>query len=734
MFLSLNFNSCLPTRRANETQDINQAYPRISLTQGEDTFEYQQKPKQPKQSRFSKFSQYFSNIFKKNLIQQTWGNCQIKPECVTFKELKRYRNSNFDTEMVEKCIELSSSLKEEDPNTDVKMPNFSIEQLVYFCDQQYSAQEINLLNTILNKFSKDDKETKLKDLAADELKTLISLANHHALSKDIQSLYGIDNFNKNFQNAFWQKRVISKSNDKEFTYYENLGRSVVVNNLSRILAKKTKFNLKELPPQTKTALDTFSVEKISPILSTLELPSGEEQSSIFKLEYTFEDLKNDINADPQLGTQQKKQILAQLENTVQSLLFNKPKGLSDETIPASINAKINKYLSADNVKSSDNKEIPNEIKEIFKAIPALITTIGRKQAGHSFTVDTHIIAVAQAVISNNAFNALNNKDKKLALLAALMHDITKMDGGQDLFHPITSAKYAYNMLKKAGFEDDSCKLVMNLIYCHHFGKTISEQNDDEITTLAYECSTVNSENFMQMLQILGEADIKGNPAINQNYGTKCQEAIEKLEVKKAEIIETLNKLKEELALTPFPELSKCTQLEQTEMIDGINVINFSNNPNLSNIKLLVHAINSKESIQGIENLTSEYKSDAILSTSDITLDDVQLFAGYECGFVINSENTTILKKYTQNAYTGIKKTRDMSGKFINQKDNTDMTTTTFQNSEVLITDFNVNAIFITAKKYNAYKGGEKEEILTELIKFAQKHNIPLVVIPDLKQK
>ena len=243
-----------------------------------------------------------------------------------------------------------------------------------------------------------------------------------------------------------------------------------------------------------------------------------------------------------------------------------------------------------------------------------------------------------------------------------------------------------------------------------------------------------------MLQILGEADIYGNLNINQDYAKNCKEAIEQLSDKKEKIIETLNKLKTQLALTPFPKLSEYVQNEQNMAeVEGVNVINLSNSQNLSDIKLLVHAVGNKESILGIENLTSEYKSDAILSTSDITLDNVKLYEGFECGFIMDSENTSILKKYDQNASTGVKKTRDMIGMFINQKDGDRPQSTIKINSEVLVTDFNVSAIFMTEKQFNAYKNGNQEEtskelaqkeISEELIQFAKKHNFPLVVIPN----
>ncbi len=716
MFYPLNFSNCLPVKRTTEIQDTHQAFSRISLTQEEDTFEHQtEEPKQIKSSKLSEF-------VKKYLLECILDDCQTRPEDTTLKET---------ISIVKQCCKLSLNFKKKEKTTGEKMQSFSIKQLNFFRTKNYSKSEIKFICKILNKFKKD-KETKFEDLTIEELKTLIKLVNNHEFSKDIRDLYSLDEFNKNFRDALWGSYTYGN-----ISFIENLDKTRVCKHLSGILVKKTKLNLKKLPSQTQTALKDFSIKNTCETLKSLELPKTSTQSSMFKLKYKFENLKEDIEnilKNVNIEETQKNEILETLQNTVQSLLFNEPiaafKNLPSE-IQTEINEKINKYLSEDNVIFSNNQKIPDALKEIFKAIPALITTIGRKQDGHSFTVDTHIIAVAQAVINNNAFNTLNDNDKKNVLLASLMHDITKMNGGQDPSHPIISAKYAYNMLKRAGFEDDSCNIVMNLIYCHHFGETVAKKNDNEITTLAYECSTVNSENFMKMLQILGEADIKGNPATNQKHVDECKNTIEGLTTKKAEITEALSELKKQLALTPFPKLSEYIQPEQTEMIEGVNVINLSNEPNLSDIKLLVHGISNTESIQGIENLTSEYKPDAILSTSDINLNNVKLFENCQCGFVMDPENTTILKQYAQNACTGVKKPRDLLGEFINQPDAT-TSSKTEKNSEVLVTDFQVNAVFMTEQKYKAYKGGAKEEILEGLIQFAKKHNLPLIVIPNSK--
>ncbi|UKI40765.1 MAG: hypothetical protein L6V95_11615 [Candidatus Melainabacteria bacterium] len=49
---------------------------------------------------------------------------------------------------------------------------------------------------------------------------------------------------------------------------------------------------------------------------------------------------------------------------------------------------------------------------IFNAIPGLKDTIGRKQAGHTYTLDKHIISVAQNVVKDDEYQKLDDNNKK----------------------------------------------------------------------------------------------------------------------------------------------------------------------------------------------------------------------------------------------------------------------------------------------------------------------------------
>lgn len=158
-----------------------------------------------------------------------------------------------------------------------------------------------------------------------------------------------------------------------------------------------------------------------------------------------------------------------------------------------------------------NEKQTQALKKIFKKIPGLISTIGRGQYGHSYTVDKHILAVTKSVYNDPDFKTLDNHDKKLLLTAALMHDIQKDEGGSDYYHPQKGAKFAYKELGNLPeYSEDDRTTISNLIYNHHFNADI----DYDAEKIAKLCAKEKEpDKFLKMLKILGKADLNGNPRI-----------------------------------------------------------------------------------------------------------------------------------------------------------------------------------------------------------------------------
>lgn len=413
---------------------------------------------------------------------------------------------------------------------------------------------------------------------------------------------------------------------------------------------------------------------------------------------------------------------------------------------------------------------------IFNAIPGLKDTIGRKQAGHTYTLDKHIISVAQNVVKDDEYQKLDDNNKKILLIAALMHDITKKEGGADPQHPKTGAEFAYHVLKNV-LNEKECLTLSNLIYNHHFNAFVGKESF--INNVAYECAIDKNENFMQMLSILGKADLYGNPLIKDKYLPTLNPNIEQLSLRTKLIKQTLSKMKSQMALTPFPqnisvenkikkqneeELLKCKILsyyidpktnesipviDLTKMLEVkdkdkqkqyFETLGFGKDTTCDNLNLLVHAIDEPRHVKGLENLFNAYKSDAILSTSNITMKDPQVFNNRYCGVVLDSDNTNILEISDIDIFSGGQKKRSQIGNFldhsINQSDSTLLETVNKikekrMHSEILVADFSISAIFVKKDRYSQ-DNIPLHSLLKPLFGFAQKYKLPVILIPEVQ--
>ena len=504
-----------------------------------------------------------------------------------------------------------------------------------------------------------------------------------------------------------------------------------------------------------------------------------------KFEVLKSNVKNILENDNSICDSDKKIILARLTNDIDSLMFNElPQNLNQLEVMQKIKNEINQYFTFNKVQNEENTytigdakisgmddKTKSTLESIFKAIPELVVLLGVNQGGHNFDIGKHILAVGKEVVKNDKFQNLSQDSQKLVLIAALMHDIAKMDGGQDASHPQRGSQYAYNMLSGALSDDDKAT-VANLIFNHHFGEAIAkaENNNEKMYTLAYECKDENPE-FLNMLEILGEADLLGDDESykirNGNYLDQISERIETLTQKVETINDILAKLKKTLDLTPFPQKTLAlTEERQTAMqeckelgivgefksgditIDKIDLAKMKNlspeeqkerlsllgfhNTEYNQLEFLIHAIGNGKQVGGIDYLTSQFKSDATLSTSIITMANTATYGGRKYGFIMEPDKTKVLSAATSNIGSGYGKGRNVSGKYISQSNNMDYTQLLeyleysklrAQNghSELITIDNEVAAIFV--------KKGCEKDIPKELVEFAYKNNLPLIVVP-----
>ena len=578
-----------------------------------------------------------------------------------------------------------------------------------------------------------------------------------------------ENMNMNFLNKNFEKIFIK--NDNEIDYASTLSevnKLLVAKHLD--LPKIQKDNINNIL-DVKDDLAKINFEKI-------------------KIDKTnkFEDLKSNVKNilenDNSIGDRNKNIILARLTNDIDSLMFNKlPQDLNKLEVMQKIKNEINQYFTFNKVQNEENTYTIGDVKisgmddktkstleYIFKAIPELVVLLGVNQGRGHFDIGKHILSVGKEVVKNDKFQNLSQNSQKLVLIAALMHDIAKMDGGNDASHPQRGSQYAYNMLSGALSDNDKAT-VANLIFNHHIGEAIAnDENDDEkMYTLAYGCKDENPE-FLNMLEILGEADLLDDDESykirNEDYLEQIPGRIKTLTQKVKTINDILSKLKKTLDLTPFPQktedsqtaMQKCKELGIVEevilgdiKIDKIDLTKMKNlspeeqkerlsllgfhNTEYNQLEFLIHAIENGEQVGGIDYLTSQFKSDAILSTSIITMANTAIYYDRKYGFIMKPDKTKVLYAATSNINSGCGKGRNVSGKYISQSNKMNYINLLEYiknsrmeaqggHSELITIDNEVAAIFV--------KEGCEDNIPKELVKFAHERKLPLIVVPKSK--
>ncbi len=177
-------------------------------------------------------------------------------------------------------------------------------------------------------------------------------------------------------------------------------------------------------------------------------------------------------------------------------------------------------FSQNNKVICNNKELQKEINDIIKVLPELRPAIGNIQAGmngtegsHEFDIFQHSLKVMQGIVKNPQYDTLNPSDKKIILLASLLHDLTKKEGESDGTHATNSSFDAFFISKKFKLTQDETIKLFNLIKHHewlNYVNSTSVKSIEERTkrqqSIAYD---LRHDNMFKMALIFTHADLKG---------------------------------------------------------------------------------------------------------------------------------------------------------------------------------------------------------------------------------
>ena len=181
-----------------------------------------------------------------------------------------------------------------------------------------------------------------------------------------------------------------------------------------------------------------------------------------------------------------------------------------KAVVESIRSDVVRFSEQNHIRCN-NPGIEKLLNDIVDVLPELHAQIGKKQHGaHDFTVLEHSLKVLQKISQDSNFKALNESDKKVMLLSALLHDITKIEGISDKTHATEGSFDAFFIAKKFNLTKDEEIKLYTLMRNHEWlGFVNTAKNETELTkrlqSVAYD---LRQDNLFDMAMTFTHADLR----------------------------------------------------------------------------------------------------------------------------------------------------------------------------------------------------------------------------------
>ena len=349
-------------------------------------------------------------------------------------------------------------------------------------------------------------------------------------------------------------------------------------NLANSLAKLSDSDFAKLSISQEYSREDF----INTVLEKTKDLSEAERQKVFDY-YGFELLKNDTNKTG-------------------CTLYGYPVNLNNGHKLAEINdvktKAVVESLRNDVVKFSKNNRIKCEnpqveqfLNEIVEVLPEIRTMIGKAQHGnngtrgaHDYDVMKHSLKVMQKISQDPKFAKLSESDKKVMLLASLMHDITKAEGHPDGYHAENGAFDVFFISKKFNLtSEEETKLYKICKYHEWLNFVNTSKSEGELTKrLQSVAFDLQQDNLVDMAEIFTHADLRAVKADDSFHDTKVGKSRvdfngnvrsfgESADVYVAKIKEYQKELQKSqpiLPVTKFPQASRMKQAITTVNADG----------------------------------------------------------------------------------------------------------------------------------------------------------------------
>jgi len=411
--------------------------------------------------------------------------------------------------------------------------------------------------------------------------------------------------------------------------------------------------------------------ELDELLSTFDF--GQFATEGLPLRYSRQQFISDLNiALKGLDEEQKAQILSKISISVN---YNQNgdiigydgiinlKDLAQDGQEGLILSILTRFIRENSIETS-NQELNTALNSLIRGMPEFINIIGKQQhSTHSFSLDIHILSVLKEVMANPEYKKLSDTDKFCAKLAAIMHDISKLEGVVDDNHAELCALYARDILNRENLNlpSDLKNRVYELIKNHHW---LAKYNQGILSE--QEAAIIfRRANDLKVAQILAEADLKSVTAdgsFYQRYGNALSEASQTPivnahhEINKAGHMFLTNKI---INMSKIPTIEhngrtyKVLNLVQMEPNADLFQFGFEPGATAENLRLMIHMVSSGR-ISNLENALhlSDPSAQGFLCASYVSLKDHFTYGGYEFGVSLEGENVNWANAHSNNQGSG----------------------------------------------------------------------------------
>ena len=171
----------------------------------------------------------------------------------------------------------------------------------------------------------------------------------------------------------------------------------------------------------------------------------------------------------------------------------------------------------------NNPEMQKLLNDIVDVLPEIRTQIGKVQhKTHNYDVFQHSLKVMQKVAQDPKFQALNDSDKKIMMLASLLHDITKGEGYADKTHAAQGGFDTFFIAKKFNLSREEEIKLYTLTRHHEWLEYVNTAKSEEdltkrLQSVAYD---LQHDNLFDMALMFTHADLRAVKADDSFHDTK----------------------------------------------------------------------------------------------------------------------------------------------------------------------------------------------------------------------